>query len=74
MFNPKPEDAITYFPAGKAPRPAVFVSNGKAKVRIRLTEKDGNTRTILAMRDCIGPVVADKTPGQSIYSTGGMRG
>lgn len=68
----KPGQMVTYFPSThpKTPRPAEFIESHKTRVRIKLFEPDGNTRTILTMHDCIGKVVEDKTSHLSVNCAG----
>ena len=65
----KPGDLITYYKPGKAPRDAeVTETYGSTRIRIKMNEPDGNTRTVLVAAESCVPRVKDPTPHVFITS------
>ena len=54
----QPGDKLTWFPSThpKMPRAAVYVDACKARVRIKVQERDGSTRTLMVLRESIEKV------------------
>lgn len=50
-----PGDAVIFHPTKhpRTPRPAVFVDASASRFRIKLTEPDGSTRTILVAKESV---------------------